>query len=227
MKISTNLVRSSISRDCNEKENSKKLCKNLDGRKFRTGSVCSFIGNNVFSVSVRGCDIKMAGKKQNLALMRKKLMKHVDIDEPTSFLDRVYLGCTQRECEPNGTIIEQYTKMFESRISAGTTVKLLGWRKHHAQTVAWSYDMDGHAQKCVEGYCDLANKKVEQLYKVSHPCLDDHQIKQEELESVGELFEVCSQIVLQCLYLARIGRPDILWSVNKLARPVTQSTQGM
>ena len=27
--------------------------------------------------------------------------------------------------------------------------------------------------------------------------------------------KVCSQIVLKCKYLARIGRPDILWSVNK------------
>ena len=43
-------------------------------------------------------DIKMAGKKQNLAPMWKKLMKDVDIEEPTSFLDQVYLGCTQREC---------------------------------------------------------------------------------------------------------------------------------
>ena len=82
------------------------------------------------------------------------------------------------------------------------------------------------AQKCVERYCDVANKKVEQLYKVSHPCLDDHQFKQEELESVGELSEVCSQIVLKCLYLARIGRRDISWSVNKLARwSVTKWTQ--
>ena len=40
----------------------------------------------------------------------------------------------------------------------------------------------------------------------------------EELGSVGELSEVCSQIVLTCLYLARIRRPDILWSVNKLAK---------
>ena len=32
-------------------------------------------------------------------------------------------------------------------------------------------------------------------------------------------------IVLKCLYLARIGRPDILWSVNKLARSVTKWTQ--
>ena len=34
--------------------------------------------------------------------------------------------------------------------------------------------------------------------------------------------KVCSQIVLKCLYEARIGRPDILWSVNKLARSVHQ-----
>ena len=116
--------------------------------------------------------------------------------------------------------------MFESRISAGATEKLPGWEKPHTRTVAWSYDMEGHAQKCVERYCELANKKVEQLYKVSSPCLDDHQFKQEELESVGELSQVCSQIVLKkCLYLARIGRPDILWSVNKLARSVTKWTQ--
>ena len=37
--------------------------------------------------------------------------------------------------------------------------------------------------------------------------------------------EVCYHIVLNCLYLARIGRPDILWSVNKLARSVTKWTQ--
>ena len=40
--------------------------------------------------------------------------------------------------------------------------------------------------------------------------------------SVGELSKVCSQIVLKCLYVARIGRPDILWSLNKLARAVTK-----
>ena len=49
--------------------------------------------------------------------------------------------------------------------------------------------------------------------------------KKEELESIGELSKVCSQIVLKCLYLARIGRPDIQWSVNELASSVTKSTQ--
>ena len=40
-----------------------------------------------------------------------------------------------------------------------------------------------------------------------------------------ELSTVCSQIVLKCLHLALIGRPDILWSVNKLARSITKWTK--
>ena len=49
--------------------------------------------------------------------------------------------------------------------------------------------------------------------------------KEEETKSVGELSQVCSQIILKCLYLARIGRPYILWSVNKLARSITKWTK--
>ena len=122
-------------------------------------------------------------------------------------------------------VIVEYAKMFESGISAGATEKLLGWEKPHAKTAAWSYDMEGHARKCVERQCELTNKKVKQLYKVSHLCWDDHQFKQEGPGSVGELSEVRWQIVLKCLYLARIGRHDILWSVHKLARSVTKWTQ--
>ena len=47
-------------------------------------------------------------------------------------------------------------------------------------------------------------KRTQQLYKVSTPCIDDHHFKEEEMKSVGELSHVCSQIVLKCLYLARI-----------------------
>ena len=90
---------------------------------------------------------------------------------------------------------------------------------------SWSYDMEGHSKKRVERYCELANKTTQQLYKVSTPCIDDHHFKEEETKSVGELSNTCSQIVLKCLYLARTGRPDILWSLNKLARSITKWTK--
>ena len=45
------------------------------------------------------------------------------------------------------------------------------------------------------------------------------------MKSVGELSKVSSQTFLQCLYLARIGRPDIRWLVNKLARSITKWTK--
>ena len=61
-------------------------------------------------------------------------MKNVVLDEPTSFLDHVYLGCTQRDCKPN-EIIEEYTKLFESRISAGIKEKLPGRENHQSKGV--------------------------------------------------------------------------------------------
>ena len=46
--------------------------------------------------------------------------------------------------------------MFESRISAGAMEKLPETKatgKPDAETISsWSYDMEGHAKKCVERY---------------------------------------------------------------------------
>ena len=113
--------------------------------------------------------------------------------------------------------------MFESRISAVRAEKIPF--PQNLRISSWSHNMAGHAKKCVKRYCELANKTTQQLYKVSTPCIDDHHFKEEEMKSVGELSQVCSQIVLKFLYLARIGRPDILWSVNKLARSITKWTK--
>ena len=164
-------------------------------------------------LSVHVDDIKLAGKKHNIDPMWKVLNKEVDLGEPTSFLDHVYLGCTQRQCEVSKDIVDNYRTMFESRISAEGTEKLSF--PQNLRISSWSCDMEGHAKKCVERYCESANKTTQQLYKVSTPCIDDHHFKEEEMKFVGELSLVWSQIVLKCLYLARIGRPEILWSVNK------------
>ena len=88
--------------------------------------------------------------------MWKVLNKEVDLGEPTSFLDNVYLGCTQRQCEICKDMVDNYRTMFESRISAGGLEKLPF--PQNLRISSWSYGMAGHAKKCVERYCELANK---------------------------------------------------------------------
>ena len=49
--------------------------------------------------------------------------------------------------------------------------------------------------------------------------------KKKKQNLLENLSNTCSQIVLKCLYLARIGWFDILWSVNKFARSITKRTK--
>ena len=69
----------------------------------------------------------------------------------------------------------------------------------------------------------ITKEKVSSLQQVATPCIDDHLIPPEEYETNGKLSAVCAQMVLKCLclYLARMGRLNLLWSVNTLARSVT------
>ena len=123
-------------------------------------------------------------------------------------------------------IVANDKDMFESRISAGAKEKTtyLSFRENLMQKqyllglMTWKVTR----RNVWKGIANLAHKTTQQLCKVATPCMDDHQFKEEEHESVGELSTVCSQSVLKCLYLARSGRPDILWYVNKLARAVTK-----
>ena len=161
-------------------------------------------------------DIKLAGKKHNLDPMWKLLNK-VDLGEPTSFLDHVYLGCTQRKCEVSQDIVDNDRTMFESRNSAIEVEK--SPFPQNLRISSWFYDMAGHAKKCVERYCELANKTTQQLTKyLLHASMTTTSKK----KSVGEMSHVCCQTVVKCLYSARIGRPDFLWSVNRLARSITK-----
>ena len=162
----------------------------MTGRKISNWE-CLFVHREKgLFLSVYVDDIKLAGKKHNIDPMWKALNKEV------FFLNHVYLGCTQRQCQINKDIVDNHRIMFESRISAGRAEKLPFPR--NLRISSWSYDMSGHVKKCVERYCELVNKTTQQLYKVSTPCIDDHHFKEEEMKSVGELSHVCSQIVLKC-----------------------------
>ena len=48
--------------------------------------------------------------------------------------------------------------MFESRISAGRLENLPF--PQNLRISSWSYDMAGHAKKCVERYCEWRTKRL-------------------------------------------------------------------
>ena len=114
-------------------------------------------------------DVELAGKKQNINPAWKILNKEVDLGEPTSFLDHVYLGCTQRESQTWKDIVDNYKSMFESMISAGAVDKLPetgASEKPDANTISsWSCDVESHAKKCVERYCELRTKQLNNYTK--------------------------------------------------------------
>ena len=77
-------------------------------------------------------------------------MKDVDLGEPTSFFDHVYSGCFQRERQKSKEIADNYIILFESRVSVVFMEQLFVSGKLDANISSWSYDMEGHPNKCVE-----------------------------------------------------------------------------
>ena len=102
-------------------------------------------------------DIKLAGKKQNLDPMWKILNKEVGLGGPTSFIDHVYLECTQRQLEMSKEIVDNYRTMFKSRISAGATERLPSVEIQKIFT--WSHDMESHAKKLWNAFVNWQTKQ--------------------------------------------------------------------
>ena len=185
-------------------ENLTRFSWNLDWKRHRIGNVsCVHRKQKIVLIGTRGWHQR--GWTEAEYPCGRIWWKKVDLDEPSSFLDHVYLGCIQRECKPNESIFGEYKKMSESRIAALSNWKNCQGGKNLTEKLSRGRTIWKDTRKNASRDCELAIKKTELLYEVPTPRLDDHNFKEAELETVGELTDVCSQIVLECLYLARIG----------------------
>ena len=149
----------------------------MDGRKHQPGNACLCIVSKVSSCLCSWTTSTWVGKSRIWNLCGKDLMKHVDLEKPTSFLDQVHLGCTQRECKTEHKSRRRVQKMFESRISAGAAEKLPGSEKSGANAIARPHDIVGYAKKCVERYCELANKTSSSYIRSPHHVLTTISLK--------------------------------------------------
>ena len=94
------------------KDNLRRFSWNWCGKKVPNWE-CLFVHRKtrIVLVGIRGWHQKCLDRKKNMAPMWKKFVNLVDLWEPTSFLDHVYVGCTQLECKPNEDIVNQYGEM--------------------------------------------------------------------------------------------------------------------
>ena len=157
-------------------------------------------------------DAKMDGRKQNMDSMWKTRHKEVNLEDPTPLIDPLYLGCTERDAKVDPQAVQSKTELFKKL----TTTKEADEKDETNENICWkrsllgAHDTEGHAEKCVDRYCHLA-KNVSSFQQVATPCMYDHLIPLEDYETTGELFAARAQIVLKCMYLARIGGPDLVW----------------
>ena len=147
-------------------------------------------------------DIKLAGKTEKIEPTWEILIDDVDLGELTSFLDHVYLGCTQRECQISKDIVTNYRDMFETRISAGAKEKLPARAsgKPDAETSSsWSYDMEGHAKTCVEGYCELEKiKRLNTYTKSQHHAWMTFSLRKKKMDQLENCPQFAHKTFLTC-----------------------------
>ena len=138
--------------ECDGKDNSSKLYLELAREKIPNFE-CMFVHLNQRFFCRKVEANRMAGKKQKMDFMWQKLRKMWKMTNPhhclTTYLWNV-LNVNTRRTRPSLNITRRCWSNGKS--------KKIG--KSHAQTVAWSFDMAGHAPKCVERFFELANKTV-------------------------------------------------------------------
>ena len=94
---------------------------------------------------------------------------------PTNLIPRprIFVLYSKRMYSKQG-YLDNYRKMFESRISAGAKEKLLEKRasgKLDANSSSRSCDMEGHAKKCVEDIANWQKRQLNSYTKSQHHAL--------------------------------------------------------
>ena len=120
-------------------------------------------------------------------------------------------------------IWDALNKTFQSRISAGATKKIPGWSEVRAKSPTTWKDVLENVWNGVANW-KTRRQSNHTMFPVFVWTMTKFKRKNWGPKVNCQKF---ASIVLKCLYRTRIGRPDILWSINKLARCVTKWTPSM
>ena len=133
-------------------------------------------------LSVYVDDFKMVGKGESSPNMWKLIRKDIDLEPETELSENVYLGYNQRQAKPELHRLKEKNDLFkkltthasqESTNAEGDPCDNAGSNSSRScamypaadisKTKSWNYDMIGHAEQCVQRWCELANKEIKDL----------------------------------------------------------------
>ena len=202
----------------------RKSCYNTVGRRFQIGKVSLYTVKKGYSYLCMWMNIKLAGNKQNIDPMWKVLNKEVDLGERTSFLWSCVLGMYSKTMWNE----QRYCWLLQNHVRIQNFSRS-NWKHYHARKIwvslrgpmTWKVMPRNVWNDIVSWQTGRLNNSTKYPLHALMTIIS----KKKNWNPWGDLSNVCSQIVLKCLYLARIGRPDILCSVNKHARSITKWTK--
>ena len=87
----------------------------MDGKNAPTWECVFLHRQQGLFLSVFVDDIKLVGNYYYLEPMWKMLMIKVDLETPTTIHDQVYLSCTQRECKPNNSLVDEFMQYSQNK----------------------------------------------------------------------------------------------------------------
>ena len=90
----------------------------------------------------------------------------------------------------------------------------------HASETSVEYDMSDFAESACETYLKLA--KGVTLKSAPTPFLVDSALPEEGWEIKGALSDHAAKVLMKCLWLARLSRPDLLRPITELSRRITR-----
>ena len=137
-------------------------------------------------------------------------MKIADLDEPTSFLDHVFLGCTQRELQTEWIYCWGIYKDIWFTYFCWSNWKVTRMWKTSRKV---GFVVLRHGRTCSKMRWDilLAGKQKSS----NEVLLGWSPVQQGRTWISWKISKACSRIVLKCLYLARIGRKNLFMVCRK------------
>ena len=123
--------------------------------------------------------------------------------------------------------LQRRVKVEPEEFISETGTKIFG-RTHTVQRtpkeILMTNDMSPYAKGFVSFYCKVTGTTGEKLRKVETPCLPESQMSEEELAYEGVLHNHAAKVLMRCLWMSRLARPDLSFAARQLATRVTRWT---